>query len=356
MPEIPVCPECRVPRLVTAEQTWLSDGAIVQARFWGHRMAFVESENLDPLFKGIEELAGMAVERILVNVSRRATLGYMLQLVSDEVRVLLNEGKVAIDLLFDSAFQLTRILGYGDPALVDLRFEQSPDDYAVVRYRDPCSVPIIAGAVAGAVEAFIDRTVGVTYSASSPDTVDIRVFESVHPLEMRNRLWFKPHQPAAGDIELRKCATCGGPAHLSLFSWDLDAGRIIDRATGRRVAMIGPPIIDTFLEELRSELGESVTEIVVEAQRRFVRNGHYPVALMHDQLLREQLALRGLGDLKELEMDRSGARLRLDNAALPLFGVGLMLGLYELAFGIESRAEWEISEDGTLTVNVAPWN
>lgn len=226
----------------------------------------------------------------------------------------------------------------------------------VVRYRYPCSVPIIAGAVAGAVEAFIDRTVGVTYQEISPDTVEIRVCESVHPLEMRNRLWFKPHQPSRGGIELRKCATCGGPARLSGFGWDPDTGIIRDGATGRRVALLGPPIIDTFLEELGGELGESVPEIVVEAQRRFVRNGYYPVALVHDQQMREQLALRGLGDLKELKMDRGGVRLRLENAVLPLFGVGLMQGLYELAFGIESRAEWEISEDGTLIVNVAPWN
>lgn len=174
----------------------------------------------------------------------------------------------------------------------------------VVRYRYPCSVPIIAGAVAGAVEAFIDRTVGVTYQEISPDTVEIRVCESVHPLEMRNRLWFKPHQPSRGGIELRKCATCGGPARLSGFGWDPDTGIIRDGATGRRVALLGPPIIDTFLEELGSELGESVPEIVVEAQRRFVRNGYYPVALVHDQQMREQLALRGLGDLKELKMDR----------------------------------------------------
>lgn len=356
MPDIPVCPECGVPRLVTAEHTWLSDGAIVQTRFWGHRMAFIESENLDPLFKGIEELIGMAVEDILVNVSRRATLGYMLRLVTDEVREMLIEGKVGTDFVFDSAFQLTRIMGYGDPTLVDVRFERSPDDYAVVRYHNPCSVPIIAGTVAGAVEAFTDRTAAVTYQEISPDTVEIKVFESVHPLELRNRLWFKPHQPGGGDIELRICATCGGPACLSGFSWDLDTGIIRDRATARRMALLGPPIIDTFLEELRDELGESVPEIVVEAQRRFVRNGHYPVAMIHDQRMREQLALRGLGDLKELEMDRDGARLRLENAALPLFDVGLTQGLYELAFGIESRAQWEISEDGTLIVNVAPWD
>lgn len=319
-------------------------------------MALVESENLDPLFKGMEELAGRAVQHILVNVSRRATLGYMLQLVTDEVREMLTGGKVGVDLLFDSAFQLTRILGYGDPTLVDFHFEQSPDDFAVVRYRHPFSIPIVAGAVAGAAEAFISRTAGVTYMESSSDTVEIKVFESVHPLEMKNRLWFKMHQPAGGDIELRKCATCGGPARLSGFSWDLKTGIIKDRATGRRVALMGPPVIDTFLEELRNELGESVPEIVIEAQRRFVRNGHYPVALVHDQQMREQLALRGLGDLKELEMDRNGVRLRLDNAVLPLFGVGLVQGLYELAFGIEGRAEWEVSEDGTLEVNVSPWD
>ncbi len=126
MPDIPVCPECGVPRLVTAEHTWLSDGAIVQTRFWGHRMAFVETENLDPLFKGIEELVGMSIQDVLVRVSRRATLGYMLRLVTDEVRDMLFEGKVGSDLVIDSAFQLTRIMGYGDPTLVGCQLRAIP--------------------------------------------------------------------------------------------------------------------------------------------------------------------------------------------------------------------------------------
>jgi hypothetical protein len=38
-----------------------------------------------------------------------------------------------------------------------------------------------------------------------------------------------------------------------------------------------------------------------------------------------------------------------------LMVVGLGQGLFEVVFGKESRVEWELSEDGTLEVQVTPW-
>jgi len=249
-----------------------------------------------------------------------------------------------------------RILGMGVPSLVDLHFERTPDDYIVVRYKNPYSAPIMAGTLAGTVEAYIEQPVGVTYEHVSPDTIDARVFLSEHPEELKHRLWTKAHQPGQGNIELERCPACGGPAMLTRCQWDIDQGIIRDNSTGRRMAIVGPPILDGAFAELESELGEDIPRIVVEAQRRFVRNGFYPAAAIRDPELRQQLALRGLGDLRTLAVDQGGVRMHMNNTVMPLIVVGFMQGLFELAYGLESRADWELAEDGTLKADITPWD
>jgi hypothetical protein len=46
--------------------------------------------------------------------------------------------------------------------------------------------------------------------------------------------------------------------------------------------------------------------------------------------------------------------MRLDNAILHLMVVGLVQGLYELAFDIESEVDWELSGGGHLEIEVTP--
>jgi hypothetical protein len=356
MLEVPACPECETPTYISSEHTWLSDGAIVQTGHPGNRVAFVESENFDPLFKSIEELIGRSVDHIVVNVARRMALAYMTKVVSIQEREVLRSGRFPPELTFETTFTLVRILGMGLPSLVDLHFEHAPDDYIVVRYKNPYSAPIMAGTLAGTVEAYTERSVGVTYEYVSPDEIDARVFASEHPEELKYRLRAKLHQPGQGDIELERCPACGGPAMLAHCQWDIDQGVIRNNSTGRRMAVVGPHILDAAFVELESELGEDIPRIVVEAQRRFVRNGFYPATTIRDPDLREQLALRGLGDLTELDVGQGGVRMSMNNTVLPLIVVGFIQGLFELAYGLESRADWELAEDGTLKGEITPWD
>jgi hypothetical protein len=122
------------------------------------------------------------------------------------------------------------------------------------------------------------------------------------------------------------------------------------------MAIVGPLIFDGIIRELEDELGEDVSNTVVEAQRRFVRNGFYPASTIREPRLREQLALRGLGDLAVLEVDRGGVRMSMKNTATPLIALGFLQGLFELAYGLESRTDWELTEDGTLKADITPWD
>jgi len=69
---------------------------------------------------------------------------------------------------------------------------------------------------------------------------------------------------------------------------------------------------------------------------------------------RSQLALRGLGNLKQLEMKRKGMSMRLENVELPLMVIGQAQGFFEISFGVDTTVDWELSEERDLEVEVKP--
>jgi hypothetical protein len=56
-----ICPECGVPAYFTREHRWLDNGDIVHSRDMERRLVFIESENIDPLLHGIEDLIGVSI-------------------------------------------------------------------------------------------------------------------------------------------------------------------------------------------------------------------------------------------------------------------------------------------------------
>ena len=119
--------------------------------------------------------------------------------------------------------------------------------------------------------------------------------------------------------------------------------------------MVGPSMLDPIFEELESELGRDIPRAIVEAQRRFVRTGFFSIDVLSDEGdFRTHLALRGLGNLKEIEIGKKGMLVNADNTVAHLMVVGLIQGIFDMEFDVDSHVEWELSEDGNLTVEVTP--
>lgn len=139
------------------------------------------------------------------------------------------------------------------------------------------------------------------------------------------------------------------------YQWDLDRGVIVNVATDRRMVMMGPQELDLIFDELKEELGETIDQTIVEAQRLFTRGGFYSIEdVATEEDFRAVLALKGLGNLKEITVKRKGLRMRLGNAALPLMVVGMMQGAFETLLGVDSSVEWSLSEDWDLEIEVTP--
>lgn len=353
MPKVRLCSECGASRRIVREHRWLSDGTIVQTKNPDHRMIFIENENINGIFRNIEDIICMPIERIIVEAKRRATFDFVDHILPDVVKAVVQ--RVGVRPVIRNITALGKVMGYGNIELANLRRVRDEGDYVTIRTEGIYSLPLFCGDLAGSFNAIDRREVAVSHREVAPDVHEITGHISVHPMELMDRLKPIPYTHKPGDIELEKCPKCGGPKALSDYRWDTERGMILHRETGRRMVMLGPSTVDTIIEELQGELGESIPEVVIEAQRRFVRSDFYSLDEARTvEDFRRALALRGLGNLREMEWGTDRLRLRLENPCLFLPMVGLVLGIFELATGKEGRPEWEIREDGDLVVEVTP--
>jgi hypothetical protein len=355
MAEIKFCPECRVPTEITKNYIWLNSGVMVQSTNLSRRIGFLESENLDPLYSGIGKIIGVPIDHLVMDIARRGTSDYFGNLIPPEVRGMIRNRMMGVDFIADFMVTTGLLNGFGKSIYMETRNEGDSDDYMVQHISEPFSLPLLAGMNAGGAEVLNDQPLTATYRELSPGVYEIKTTVSEHLDELEGRMQLKEYHHRDGDIELEKCDTCGGPAALSGFKWHLDRGVIVNSHTGRRMAIIGPEMQDPIFEELEMELGETVPRAVVEAQRRFIKSGLYSIEEISDEGdFRTQLALRGLGNLQKIRMGPPGLYMRIDNAANYLMAVGMVQGLFEMAFNLESSVDWAISHNGDLEVEVNP--
>jgi hypothetical protein len=354
--ELELCPGCGVPKIITSEHLWSNNGDILHSRAQSTRIIFLETENLDPLFRGIERIIGMPIMHMVITASRRAYRIYLNAFVPESIREKIQRKEIDYG-PFDAAFRdVAGLNGCGRYEEVSRRYEQDEDDYDTVIISEPFCVPMTISAHLGAIECLTGVDQGYNYEEVSNGVYKITSFPSPHLEELKERLWFEPYQHRVGDLELERCATCGGPEPLAGYQWLPDRGKIINKITRRRMSISGNALIDPVFLELEDELGDIIPRAVVEAQRCFTKGGFYTMDdIAEEGDFRTQLALRGLGNLKELTMKREGMHMRLDNTALPLIVIGLAQGFFEMGFGIdESDVDWEIKEDGVLEMEVKP--
>jgi hypothetical protein len=353
--ELKTCPECGVPEIITGEHRWLDNGDIVQRRAQQARILFIEIDNMDPLFRNVGQIIGMDIEPIVITSARRALRIYLDAFVPGDVKELIRSRQIDYQPIVGLFFDIAALDGVGGYELVDVRQEGDEQDHAVVRIKGVHSVPLSVAHIIGATESLTGIDQGYRYEEVSPGEIQITVFPSPHPKGMKKRMRTKAYEHREGDVYLESCDTCGGPEKLSDFRWQMEEGIIVDTSTSRRMSIFGDAELDPVFEELEWELGDTVPRAVVEAQRRFTKGGFYNSDDLTDEDgFRTQLALRGMGNLKHLEMKRKGMLMHLENAALPLMIVGQAQGFYEMGFGVDTTVIWELSEDGDLDVEVKP--
>lgn len=350
--QLNLCPECGIPEQVTKERIWLNSGVIVHARNMARRISFIEIDTLDPLFHRIAEISGRPIECLVLDMARKDSCSHARNIIAPEVRGIIRSRLLSIDVMIDALLATTQLRGYGKYEAVEVLYEGDPGDHMTIRVSEPFSKLIVCGNFVGTCEGLLDYACDFASSEVSSDVQEITVYAAEGPQECEEPLQTKEYCHRDGDIELARCGKCGAPVGLSDFMWHLDRGIITDSTGSRRMAMIGPQSLDGAFDQLERQSGKPMTMVVVEAQRQLAKAMSKRQGNPSREELRCELALRGLGNLKEFEMDRRGLRMRLDNTACCPIVVGNVQALFETRYDTESQVEWELSENGDLRAEV----
>lgn len=332
---------------------WNPDGTITQRRDPDHRMIFVESDGFDDLFSNIERLIGMPIERIVMESKARATRDFISRLIRGPKGALVRF--VGIKRITRAIEDMSSVMGYGHAEVLEFDWKNR---YIRIRITDPYSLPLFCGDAKGSTEAIRKRRGSLTCEKTGPDTFLIEGRAAPQESELDERLIPTTKRPKPGDIRYMYCSECGAPAELVDFSWDLDKGIIRHRESDLRFAMVGPVGLQVIFEELEKELGESIPDAVIEAQKIHARAmieslvGRFGMKNVQVSNIRKLLAVFGLGNLVSVDTSEDGFSARVENVALPLLVVGTSLALREYITGKPATAVWTVTEDGALELSV----
>lgn len=92
MDRIQVCGECGIPLMISGELLWEGNRVIYSRSSPRNRWVFYESDNIDPLFGGIENLIGAPLNHIIIESRCREARKYIERAFPLEVRRLLYGG------------------------------------------------------------------------------------------------------------------------------------------------------------------------------------------------------------------------------------------------------------------------
>jgi predicted house-cleaning noncanonical NTP pyrophosphatase (MazG superfamily) len=166
--EVDRCPECGVPLPFTQSQAWLNDGDIVQRANPSIRMAFIESENLDPLIRNVEDIIGMSIEHMIINIATRSNEIYLRQLIPREVKDQIRAKQIELMPFIEDITLMAQLFGFGKYELLGFRYARDASDHSLHRITEPFSVYMAAGSYAGAVSAVVGEEIAVFYKLVSP--------------------------------------------------------------------------------------------------------------------------------------------------------------------------------------------
>ena len=370
---VEVCEKCGVPTMVSSGLKWENNGVISLTSSPRNRMVLFESETIDNLFQGIEELIGMPIEHIVIESRCRETKRYIERAFPPEVRKIIDSKESSLEdriskmspeeketlfatmkVITQSIIDIAKNYGYGDQRLSELweRGEDSP--WRVQLVRDPYSILFMAADNLGSVEAFEGVDMQVKYERTGEEAYRTEVYPGEHSLELKERLKRRRYDFKPSEITYERCPECGIPLTVSRRFWDLDRGTITDQETGRRMAIFGPFSVDSICDDLEMELGDAIPDTVIEATRRYIRKAWGVDDWNRDGLTFQQmLAVRGLGNIVHFEGDRDHLDMVIENSCLYLPIIGTIQALVEMAYRAESSScEWELSKDGDLNLTI----
>ena len=362
MSSVEVCHKCGVPLSISAEFKWESNGVIGVAGASYDRNVLYESRVIDNLLAGIEKLIGLPIQHIAIESRRREVRRYIERAQGEIGRIWRREGgpagaeewAIAREMIL-TVLDIGGSFGYGKSALGEGWDTAGEFPWRVNTIIKPYSLPFRIGEILGANEALEGRDMAAEFEEGGEECYKVTCRPKERPPGLKGRLKRRRYEFKPGDLAFERCEICGIPAAVSHYNWDLEEGTIEDPDNGWRMALYPPATLEAVLLDLEAELGESIPDLVVEAQRQYVKSRVGGVNWRQGgETFGQLVALRGLGILTNFEVDERHLSLSIENSCLQPMMVGMGQALFELALQKErSTYEWSLAEDGDLKILIA---
>ncbi len=351
-PRIERCPRCGVPLYIATEHSWLDSGAIVQTHSPTVRPYFLECEGFDNIWRKMEILSGLPLEREIIESKRRNVKIYLLRHFPDRIRKALEKREIDWQPLNFGLRLIARLAGYGRYEVISYQNRGDQDDHITETVLHPISRPLACGNMVAAFEILFGRALDVTYRDLEEDLLEITAFPSPEDRsdEGGARMYF--YRP--GGVEHTRCTECGVPEELGRFRWNTELGVVWDTNTGIRMAIMGPELESLFRELVESH-GPDFARHIIQATRDYSLSAFRNLSEDPEQW-RKEIAIRGLGEVREFTFYKGGAYVKVVQAGLHHVLVGAAQGFFENIRGYETSVDWEYTEEGSVEIEIKPKN
>jgi hypothetical protein len=348
--KVKVCPECGVPKGISKENRWQDNGAVLTfdndkdtAR---ERSAFYEVAGLNELFQNIEASIGKSIFGIIVEARRKDTLGFLEEYLSGIKGVLARS--IGGRTVYKSVAALGAEFGLGHFETQDIK----RGEYFTVYCKNVYSVPLLAGDLAAAFNAVERLPASVDLKEAKDGLLcTISKGEEVEAT-LSSRLEPEYIAPKPGSIHFDRCTKCDTPLYMKEVIYDYEEGIITDKHTGRRMTFLSTSNLDAIFRAFERELGEEIIPVIIEAQKDYAKNTLQSEEITSESDVRDFLAIRGLGELIDYDLNDTRLEVKIENAYPYLLVVGLLHGMFEIVTGSEGKLSYTEDEDENLLVSV----
>jgi hypothetical protein len=342
------CEICGVPQGIARGNVWHADGTI-SGRYPPYiKGTFFDVDEVNFLFGALSDYLDYDISEIVAAGKYHDTVEYM--------SVLIEKMREASGGTLPPTEELNRMMLY--PVCIwgiaQVEYESFDPERSVIKVKNPYSIPLFLGDVAGAADAVSggahkaewqgDEREGliIVTTAETGEEAGDRVDEAA----------LSDAKPEAGELACDRCEACGVPLAVGeLFGWDEEICRIEERATGSRYCFNNTNGITAVLRMLVSELGEELEEKMVELARDYSRSLYSGLAREAD--VKSELSgfpYRGWGKVSEAFAGADERAVAVDKPFNELLLAGRIWGMEEATTGSTLRMSERSVEKERLRV------
>jgi len=341
-----VCNGCKIPTIVSRDQTWNDDGTITLTGIPDYRMVLLEVPMLNELVSRLEAVSGPKVKTLMTEGSRMGSYNYASGLLKGPLKFVVRHtatgARIAYSKLMDSAWAL----GLGKIFLDSY----SHRDRIAGKVYNGFNLPLLTGIVQGtfnAIEGFESKSQWTDRGQFSE--VSIWMEKDARPIEKPPPSFNPPRVTAGHDLD--RCKTCGMPKDVVRFKWRSEKGVIEDERTGTRMVLIGLSDLAFVYTALQKAQGVRISEVIRAVN---TEHGHEMVTdgwVKDLEDLGRDLAAKGLGHLNLLRDGKKTAMTVL-NYNHREFAIGRCIGAFEELHGKDFTMELKDNGPGSVTITL----